>query len=293
MIEASGHFPVQPQPCPAAAPMTMLKTPRHFQLLLHPQVSADPLSFIFRGDELLVRTADLSLPDEQVCAGLGLADADIHPLGLLGQRYCRTTWVAKDAEAPAGHAYTKLRALFGELDDDLLGIAGRAFQITEWARSHKYCGTCGTPMQLAAGERCFKCPACGMLAYPRISPAMMVLIKKGEHLLLARHTASPTNRYVPLAGFLEAGESIEEAIHREVFEEVGLRVANLQYFGSQSWPFPHSLMIAFTAEYVSGDIVLDRNEIADAQWFGPGNPIPDYPVGVSVSGALVDAHRPK
>ena len=272
----------------------MLKTPSEFQLLLHPQEpTADSLSYIFRGDELLVRTSDLGLPGLDVCEGLGLSKPDIHPLGILEQRYCRTTWVAKDAEAPTGYAYTKLRALFGEMDDDLLGLAGRAFQIAEWARSHKYCGTCSTPMSLAAGERCFKCPACGMIAYPRISPAMMVLIKKGEHILLAKHTASPTTRYVPLAGFLEAGESIEEAIHREVFEEVGLRVKNLQYFGSQSWPFPHSLMIAFTAEYVSGDIVLDQNEIADAQWFGPGNPIPDYPIGISVSGALVDAHRPK
>ncbi|MES2069416.1 MAG: NAD(+) diphosphatase [Pseudomonadota bacterium] len=271
----------------------MLKTPDHFQLLLEPQESADPHSFIFRGDELLVRESDLSLPDAALCASLEIRSGDVHPLGLLGQRYCRTTWLAKDAQAPAGYAYTKLRALFGEMDDDILAVAGRAFQISEWARSHQYCGTCATRMALASGERCFKCPACGMVAYPRISPAMMVLIKKGEHILLARHVASPTARYVPLAGFLEAGESIEEAIHREVFEEVGLRVANLQYFSSQSWPFPHSLMIAFTADYVSGEIVLDQDEIADAQWFGPGNPVPDLPIGISVSGALVHAHRPK
>ncbi|MFZ6645339.1 NAD(+) diphosphatase [Undibacterium sp. TJN25] len=271
----------------------MLKTPDQFQLLLHPQQSENPLSFIFRGDELLVRSSDLSLPDLETFTLLDIDDSHIHPLGLLNQRYCRTAWTAKNAEAPQGYVFTKLRPLFGEMDDDLLGLAGRAFQIAEWARSHQYCGTCATPMTLARGERCYKCPACGMVAYPRISPAMMVLIKKGEHILLAKHTASPTTRYVPLAGFLEAGESIEEAIHREVFEEVGLHVKNLQYFGSQSWPFPHSLMIAFTAEYVSGNIVLDESEIADAQWFGPGNPIPDYPIGVSVSGALVDAHRPK
>ena len=121
---------------------------------------------------------------------------------------------------------------------------------------------------------------------------MMVLIRKGDAILLARHTASPNNRFSPLAGFLEAGESVEEAVHREVFEEVGLKVDRLKYFGSQSWPFPHSLMIAFTAEYVSGEITVDRNEIAEAQWFGPGDPLPEYTVGVSISGELINAHLP-
>jgi len=271
----------------------MLKTPAQFQPLITAQAAEHPLTFLFRGDELLLHNSSLALPDSTIVDELAAEVSAMHPVGLFDSRYYRVAWVKHNVSPPPGTMFSKLRPLFGTMPDGMLGIAGRAFQIAEWARTHQYCGTCATPMALADGERCFKCPACGMVAYPRISPAMMVLIKKGQHILLAKHTASPTARHVPLAGFLEAGESIEEAIHREVFEEVGLKVDNLQYFGSQSWPFPHSLMIAFTADYVSGEIVLDKNEIEDAQWFGPGNPIPDYPVGVSVSGLLVDAHRPR
>jgi NAD+ diphosphatase len=145
---------------------------------------------------------------------------------------------------------------------------------------------------LAAGERCFKCVECGHMAYPRISPAMMVLIRKGDAVLLAMHVASPAKRFTPLAGFLEAGESIEEAVHREVFEEVGLQVTNLRYFGSQSWPFPHSLMIAFTADYAAGEIRVDPAEIAEARWFGAGDDWPERVPHISISSMLVDAHRP-
>ena len=142
------------------------------------------------------------------------------------------------------------------------------------------------------GERCAKCPACSFLAYPRISPAMMVLVKRGDSILLARHKASPAPFFTALAGFLEAGESAEEAVHREVFEEVGLKVDNIRYFGSQNWPFPHSLMIAFTADYAGGELSIDENEIAEAQWFGPGDMIPRTPPGISIAGHLIAANLP-
>jgi len=147
-------------------------------------------------------------------------------------------------------------------------------------------------MQPVAGDRCLRCPACGHGAYPRISPAMMVLIRRGDAILLAKHAATRTNRFTALAGFLEPGESIEDAIHREVLEEVGLRVRDPRYFASQSWPFPHSLMIAFTAEYAGGEIVVDPNEIAEARWFGPADEAPEIPPGVSIASALIRAHRP-
>ena len=147
-------------------------------------------------------------------------------------------------------------------------------------------------MTQTPGERCFSCPQCGMSAYPRISPAMMVLIRKGDSVLMAMHTQSPYKRYTALAGFLEAGESIEEAVHREVYEEVGLRVHNLRYFGSQSWPFPHSLMIAFTADYLDGEIRVDPSEIAEARWFGPEDEWPERLTTVSIAAQLVNAHRP-
>ena len=270
----------------------MLQTPLSFTPLMAPQDHTNPLSFVFQGGLLLVSQDDLALPQAHQLAQLGDWNARTHPVGLWGERYCQATWCARDTPAPEGCEWRNLRSLFGAMDDGMLGVAGRAGQIAEWARTHRFCGACAEPMTLVRGERCFKCPACAMIAYPRISPAMMVLIKKGDQVLLALHTASPSKRFTPLAGFLEAGESIEEAVHREVFEEVGLRVHNLQYFSSQSWPFPHSLMIAFTADYLDGEVRIDASEIAEAKWFGSGDEWPERVPHISVSSILVDAHRP-
>jgi len=269
----------------------MLQTPAGFTPLMRPEVHADPLNFVFHDRRLLVREHDLALPDAAALALLDLPPERLRPVGMWGTRYAQTGWVDTDA-APAGYAWRGMRSLFGELSDDFLGVAGRAAQLAEWARTHKFCGACGHTTVQTEGERCMTCPHCGHLAYPRISPAMMVLIRKGDQVLLAMHAVSPAKRYTPLAGFLEAGESIEEAVHREVFEEVGLRVHNLQYFHSQSWPFPHSLMIAFTADYLDGEIRIDENEIADARWFGPNDVWPEKVPHLSVSAMLVDAHRP-
>jgi NAD+ diphosphatase len=276
----------------------MIKTPASFIPLMTPEAHPNPLPFIFRAGELLVRASDLALPGlggEGVGNALphGLQTAHMVPLGLWQERYCCTTWLAPDTEPEPGFVFAGLRTLFGVYDDDLLGLASRAAQIAEWARTHRHCGVCATEMALAPGERAFQCPACGHIAYPRISPAMMVLIKKGDAILLAHHGRSPAGRFSPLAGFLEAGESIEEAISREVMEEVGLKVDNFQYFGSQSWPFPHSLMIAFTADYVSGEIRVDGQEITEARWFGPEHDLPDRYPELSISGHLVNAHLPR
>lgn len=270
----------------------MLQTPPSFTPLMAHADHADPHNFVFAGGQILVRADDLSLPANEHFAALDIAPERILPVGMLGSQYCRAAWCERDTPAPGGFEWRSLRSLFGVLDDGFMGVAGRAGQIAEWARTHRYCGACATPMALLSGERCFKCPACGMMAYPRISPAMMVLIRKGDHVLLAMHTASPSKRFTPLAGFLEAGESIEEAVHREVYEEVGLRVHNLQYFASQSWPFPHSLMIAFTADYLEGEIRIDENELSEARWFGPNDEWPERVPHISISSILVDAHRP-
>jgi NAD+ diphosphatase len=274
----------------------MLQTPASFSPLMAPPQdpqAAGALSFIFHGGRLLVREADLALPDGAAVGSLQLDPQALQPVGLLDDRYCQAGWVDDESRAPQGYAWRGLRSLFAELDEAVLGVAGRAAQVAEWARTHRFCGACGSATARMSGERCFKCSNCGHMAYPRISPAMMVLIRKGDSVLLALHTQSAVKRFVPLAGFLEAGESIEEAVHREVFEEVGLRVQNLRYFGSQSWPFPHSLMIAFTADYLDGEIRTDPNEILEARWFGPDDEWPERVPHVSVSSVLVDAHRPQ
>jgi NAD+ diphosphatase len=270
----------------------MLQTPASFTPLMTPQDHPEPLTYLFHQGRLLVREHDLALPDPALVARLRVAPERLHPVGLLDGRYVQAGWLDTDELPAEGYAWRGLRSMFGAMPDDLLGIGGRAVQIAEWARTHRFCGACASPMRLATGERCFKCGNCGHLAYPRISPAMMVLIRKGDSVLLALHSNSPSKRFTALAGFLEAGESVEEAVHREVFEEVGLRVHKLEYFASQSWPFPHSLMLAFTADYLDGEIRVDTSEIAEARWFGPGDQWPERIAQVSVSNLLIDAHRP-
>lgn len=285
----------------------MLKTPASFTSLLSTQTHATPANFIFSGDALLVHEATLALPSLETLARSGLQAAQFCPVGQLGGLYCQTSWVNHDIAQATGHhisvaaapdlsgtglAFRKLRSLFGSMDEALLSVAGRAFQIGTWARTHRFCGACGTPTAPLAGERCVKCPTCALQSYPRISPAMMVLIRRGDSILLARHTLSPAPFFTALAGFVEAGESVEEAIHREVFEEVGLKVRDIVYFASQPWPFPHSLMVAFTAEYASGDIVIDQAEIAEARWFGPSDALPIIPFSLSIASDLIRANLP-
>ncbi|WP_028102806.1 NAD(+) diphosphatase [Pseudoduganella violaceinigra] len=269
----------------------MLHTPAAFQPMISPGAVADTQTLVFHRDRLLLREDGFALPSHAALAAAGLALEGALPLGSWEGRYWQVAQAADATPPLAGHAYFGLRALFGELDHGLLGVAGRGYQIAEWARTHRFCGACASPMALAPGERAMRCTSCGHLAYPRISPAMMVLIRKGKQRLLAAHANAPYTRYTALAGFLEAGESVEDAVHREVFEEVGLRVHKLEYFGSQSWPFPHSLMIAFTAEYLDGDIVTDPKEISDARWFGPEDEWPEL-AQVSIASELLAANRP-
>ena len=271
----------------------MIVTPPTFRPLVAPEARGTVKTFAFRGNEILIREHDLALPDRAASDSLGVTDSNAFPVGLLGADYCRAAWLVKETQAPDGFVFKGLRSLFGRMDEHLLAVAGRAFQIADWARTHRICGACGTPMAKADGERAMKCPACGHVAYPRIAPAMMVLVKRGDAILLARNIAVPAGgRMSALAGFLEPGESVEDAIHREVREEVGLEVKELRYFASQSWPFPGSLMIAFTAEYASGELVLDPGEIAAARWFGPGDPLPELSPRQSISRALIDANLP-
>ncbi len=270
----------------------MLHTPAAFTPLIDPPAHTDrPLTFIFHQGKLLLQAATPTVPDGPL--PLDIPASRLHPVGVWNGRYCQAAWADSDALPVDGYAWHNLRSLFGNADEGLLAVAGRASQIADWARTHRHCGACAAPMQRAQGERAYKCTACGHTAYPQICPAMMVLIRKGDHVLLARHTRSTTALYTALAGFLEAGESIEEAVHREVFEEVGLRVHDLRYFHSQSWPFPNSLMLAFTAEYLDGEIRPQAGEIDDARWFGPDDAWPETPTSLSIASELIAAHRPR
>ena len=217
-----------------------------------------------------------------------LADARVqHYLGTLAGQDC---WALLLPEAPAGWAATPLRAAMLGFDAGglaaLSALAGRAAQVLEWDRSHRFCGACGTPTDLQPGERARICPACRHTAYPRLSPAMMALVWRPGALLLARSPHYTAGMYSALAGFVEAGESLEDCLHREVAEEVSVRVDSLRYHGSQSWPFPHSLMVAYTARYASGHIVPQAGEIEDAQWFDI-DALPVIPPRFSIAGHLI------
>lgn len=270
----------------------MLITPDRFTPLLAVPNGVAAKLFVFHPDGLMLREENRSLPTEAQCAGLSWVDDRIHTVGRMDGCIYRCASVPRVQQPLPGYCYVGLRSLFGIWADEMMAVASRASQIAEWGRSHRYCGACGTRTVLAEGERCMRCPECGLSCYPRVSPSMMVLVKKGDTILLARNGAWPQNRFSALSGFVEPGETVEEAVHREVQEEVGVRVHNLRYFGSQSWPFPHSLMIAFTADYLSGDITVDGIEIAEAKWFGPGDTWPDFPTRTSISSALIQAHLP-
>jgi NAD+ diphosphatase len=267
-----------------------LKSPPGFQpgLVPPPQLSANALCFVWRDDKLLVRDGEPPvLPTLSEAIQLGVEGLR-HYLGTNEGIDCIAIRVAAETPEPAGWQWRGLRSLFLRLPDPLLALAGRAFQIAEWDRSHQFCGRCGARTRDRANERAKECPVCGHVVFPRVSPAMMVLVTRGRELLLARANRFPQAMYSALAGFVEPGESIEDCIHREVREEVNIEVEGLRYFASQSWAFPHSLMIAYTAEYAGGEMRPSDEEIADAQWFAV-DALPQLPSPVSIARRLIDA----
>jgi NAD+ diphosphatase len=214
-------------------------------------------------------------------------DADPLFLGMLGTTACWALEVPADGPDPSDGAFMDLRALYGRLPDVQWNVAGRAVQLVDWARSHRFCGRCGTPTAQSPGERAMKCPQCGLQAFPRLAPAIITLVSRGDEVLLARGRLFPVPMYSCIAGFVEPGESLEQAVHREVREEVGVLIKNVRYVGSQPWPFPHSLMLGFYADWAEGDIVIDESEIVDAQWFTTDN-LPMIPPGISIARTLID-----
>lgn len=218
----------------------------------------------------------------------------VSPTGVLpvGEWQGRPCYAADVASAPAHLAgeWHTLRALFGLGGSEAFALAGRATQLLDWQNNHRFCGHCATPTTVRGGELAMGCPQCGLLAYPRISPAVMVLISRGDQLLLARSPHFRPGVFSALAGFVEAGETLEQCAVREVREEVGIEIANLRYFSSQSWPFPNSLMLAFFADYAGGVITPQASEIEAADWFAV-DALPELPDQLSIARQLIDAWR--
>jgi NAD+ diphosphatase len=250
---------------------------------------ARSLCFVFQQSLLLVAgdPPRAQLPVHVELAALGTAPLRSLYLGTLGERACYAFEYGDETRAPQGMQWQGLRTLYGKLDDSQFALAGRALQLVDWDRTHQYCGRCATPMRHSVSERARECPACGLVAYPRIAPAVMCLVTRERAILLARSPRFPPGMYSALAGFVEPGESLEQCLAREVLEETGVRITNARYFASQPWPFPHSLMIAFVADYAGGEITPAPGEIEDAQWFRL-DALPKLPNRISIARRLID-----
>jgi len=262
-----------------------------FESLLAPPEGASRADawFFLETPQGIVCLTEQGVPRPLTGDELRWLDIEIHAEHYLGRWRGRCIYaVEASGRLPEGYSAAGLREWLGRAEPSVFYLAGRAQQIIEWHRTHRFCGRCGTEMEDHPADRARQCPRCDLVSYPRLSPSIIVLVTRGEKMLLARNARWPTSMYSTLAGFVEPGESIEQTVHREVLEEVGLRVRDLKYLGSQSWPFPNSLMLGFHAEYDSGEIVCQDEEIADARWFA-ADELPNVPPGTAISRWLIDA----
>jgi len=246
--------------------------------------------FIFQKDKLLIlkKESDIRLPTSTLLSSLQPHFIREYPLGVFNNNHCFCAEIPADITIPQDLIPTPLRSCFEILGMNWFAAMSKAISVITWDNNHQYCGRCSNKTIAKSGVFERVCSQCGLSFYPRISPSMIVLIKNGDKILMSRSPHFPTGAYGLIAGFVEVGESIEDTVHREVKEEVGLTIKNLRYFGSQSWPFPDSLMIGFTADYDSGEIILDTTEIESADWYRydqlPGGPS----VSISIARKLID-----
>jgi NAD+ diphosphatase len=243
--------------------------------------------FVIIDDKILLNH-DNSLPDTVNIEPITPYFSRKFSLGIFDNiEYCCAE-INSDINIPENFHALSLRNILS-LPNTPFHLAVKAWSVINWDRNHQFCGRCGSvtqPFQTKGFER--TCTSCKLGFFPRISPSIIVLIKKDDHLLMARGPHFLPGIYGLIAGFVEPGESLEEAVHREVYEETGLKIKNLSYFGSQPWPFPDSLMVAFLAEYASGGIRIDHDEIVEAGWYKyddlPGRPS----MSISIASTLLD-----
>ena len=231
--------------------------------------------FIFNENRELYLNSDKKIPTE-------ISEFDVEFCLFIGTYKNKKTFVAN---TKSNEQFFNIRDIY-EFNHDLYQMASKAVLVRDWYISHQFCGKCGEKTQIDEKDMMLKCPKCGQVHYPRIAPAIIVAIRKDDRLLMAQHNRHDHIRYALIAGFVEPGETIEEAVHREVKEEVGINIKNLKYQRSQPWPFPNSLMLGFTAEYDSGEIKVDGDEILKAKWFKKEE-ITRYDSDISISDWLI------
>jgi NAD+ diphosphatase len=245
--------------------------------------------FIFSLDKLLVENNDhrINIPFANSLEELNIIPVRKQYLGTFKGHPCYSVEVSQNTAEFEGMSLIGLRELYGLVEEDMFLLAGKALQIVNWDKTHQYCGSCGAGTYTLEGERAKKCPKCGHLSYPVICPAVITAVIKDDKILMAHNRNFKGNMYGLIAGFVEAGETLEECVAREIKEEVGLKVKDIKYLGSQPWPFPNSLMLGFTAQYESGEIEVDGVEIDDAKWFDV-NTLPNLPSEISIARKIID-----
>ena len=253
--------------------------------------SEESVSIILRNQEFLTsKASEFLIYEEDDLKWSEMEFEDRQFIGYLNNRPCFLFELTNESLLSEDTALTPLRNLLGRIPDSLFTICSRSIQLSDWKKNNQFCGICGSKMTNHETERAMFCECNNLMIYPRISPCVIVLVTKGEDLLLAHNKNFPGTFYSTLAGFIEAGESAESAIHREIYEEVKVTVKNIEYFGSQSWPFPSQLMLGYHAEYSDGDIKPDGVEIDKADWFNYKQ-LPQVPTGnISISGQLIESY---
>ncbi|MDC7221202.1 MAG: NAD(+) diphosphatase [Spirochaetales bacterium] len=232
--------------------------------------------------DFLIPGSERNLPEPTQLFRLGTGCTEEREISL----FCGSL-EGKEVPLPEGWLWHSFNDVFRDIPREEQFPFSRARQILGWERTNRYCGSCGSKTELEREESCRRCPECGAFYYPSFAPAVIVLITRGEELLLAHNVNFPEGLYSHIAGFVETGESLEDAVRREVMEEVSLNVKNIRYFDSQQWPMPRSLMLGFTAECPEGEPVPDGVEILDAQWFGADN-LPVLPPQGSIARRMID-----
>ena len=241
------------------------------------------------GDLAIVDQADaLTLPAGNLPAGIDGSEALY--FGQWQGRPCRVVSIGEQVELPAGFEMRALTSPKPEISIELLSLGGLARQILYWHENSRYCGRCGAEQSWLPGEWGKACSACGTHHFPHIHPCVIVVVRRPGEILMTRKSAWPEGRYSLVAGFLDMGECLEEAVVREVKEETGIDIENVCYIGSQSWPFPSQLMTGFVADYVGGEIVVEEKELEDARWF-PVDDLPNLPPKRSISRYLIDNYK--
>ena len=244
--------------------------------------------FIFQNDCLLITNDENTLLTGSLISDLKHSFTRHHLLAHFDNFDIYCAELSTESSLPTQINPVPLRKALELLGAEWYTIAVKAYSIINWDKNHQYCGRCGNVTVHKAGTFERVCSSCSLTFYPRISPSVIVLIQKENHILMARSHHFLPGIYGLIAGFVEAGESVEDAVHREVKEEVGITIKHLRYFGSQAWPFPDSLMIAFTAEYASGELNINKTEIEDANWY-PIDQLPGRPSSnLSISRKLID-----